>query len=150
MKNKDFNAELEEQYNKFMEMDEDEQAAKQAEITMQLIDLLPDPANAKEFAEFTALLENPPISGETDEELMISYLEMSKTHPKFFTQITALTALGADLDSLKNIASDMAKNNSSSQTVQAISKEELYAVKKEDEDAELEEFKKRLRAIPID
>jgi hypothetical protein len=147
MKNKDLNSYVEEQVNEFANMDEKEQLAKQAEYVGKLVEILPDPENEKEFNEFVELLKNPPISGNTDEERTMSFLELGKTNPKFFAQCIALTSLSMNLSTIEEIARENAPKKAS---VQSISKEELDAIHNEDKQAELERVKDMLSRIPVD
>ncbi len=147
MKNKNINTFVEEELKNFEELSEEEQLAKQAEYARKLIEMLPNPENEAEFNEFVELLKNPPISGNTEEERTLSFLELSKTNPKFFNQCIALTSLSLDLSSLE----DLAKENAPKQTsVQAISKEELDAIHNQDKQAEIDKTKQILESIPVD
>jgi len=133
--------------DKIRKVNKEQQTEKMAETINSLIDLLPDPNNDKEFSEFLELLQNPPISGETDEELAISFLELSKTNPKFFSQALAFVSLLDDVDTIGNIAKDMAPKTSK---VETISRSELDAIQQEDEEKELQKIKDELASIPLD
>ena len=138
---------LNEEFDKFMELDEEQQEEKLAESVMQLIDILPSPENEKEFSKFMELMENPPITGETDEEIMKSFLELSKTNPEFFAQAIAFSALLSDADTIANIARTVAPKQSK---VESISKAELDAIHQADEDQKLDELRDMLSQIPLE
>lgn len=139
--------ELREKSENFDKLDEDAQEEALAESMMQLAELLPDPSNKQEYDEFISLMQNPPIEGETDEEIMQSYLKLAETNPKFFAQTLAFYTLVNDADTLGNLAKQY---SSKSTKVEAISKDELAAIHNENEQQRIADIKKELASIPVD
>lgn len=150
MKIKNLDSFVEEEVDKFENLSEDEQIVKQAEYIGKLIEMLPDPNNEEEFDEFVRLYKNPPITGNTDEERALSFLELAKTNPKFFSQCIALSSLSSDLSSLEEIAKENSNNVPKQASVSSISKEELQKIKDEDKQSEIQKEKDILASIPVD
>lgn len=146
--NNNISSMVDEELNKYLSLDEEEQVEFKAKHIMQLIDILPDYSNEKEFGEFLDALSNVNIEGETLEEITQSFLNLSKTNQTLFAQLIAMSALINDSVTFGEIAKELSTQKE--EKVEKVSLDEINKLKEQDEKKKIADFRKLLDEISIE